>query len=404
MNAVGIDVSKGKSMIAVMRPFGEVVASPYEVNHTAIELGKLADFLKSLDGETRVIMEYTGSYYLPIAYHLHEAGIFVSVVHAKLLHGYGNNTIRKVKTDKKDAVKIANYGLDRWLDLTEYIPEEDVRQLLKTYNRQYAQYTKISTMLKNNLISLLDQTFPGVNTLFSSPPRKSDGHEKWFDFAKEFWHCECVCGLSEKRFIERYRKWCRKAGYNFSLSKAESIYVESCGHVNALPKNDSSQLLITQAISQLSMIAESRFAVLGELKRLASLLPEYDTVLAMGGVGEVFAPQLIAEIGDVCRFARKGSLVAFAGLDAPPYQSGIFESHNRHISKKGSPHLRRVLFQICDALLKHSPADDAVYQFLDRKRAEGKHYYCYMTAGSAKFLRIYYARVNEFLDILDAVD
>jgi transposase len=402
MNAVGIDVSKGKSMIAIMRPFGEVVASPYEVNHTSSELGKLADFLKSLDGETRVIMEYT--YYLPIANYLHEAGIFVSVVHAKLLHNYGNNTIRKVKTDKADAVKIANYGLDRWLSLTEYIPEEDIRQLLKTYNRQYAQYTKISTMLKNNLIALLDQTFPCANTLFSSPPRKGDGHEKWVDFAKEFWHCECVCALSEKRFVERYRKWCKKAGYNFSQAKAEDIYIKACGHVNALPKNDCSQLLITQAICQLNAIAESRFVVRREMQRLATMLPEYDTVLAMGGVGEVFAPQIIAEIGDVSRFLRKESLVAFAGLDAPPFQSGTFESHNRHISKKGSPHLRRVLFQVCDALLKHAPADDPVFQFLDRKRAEGKHYYCYMTAGSAKFLRIYYARVNELIDAMDIAE
>lgn len=404
MNAVGIDVSKGKSMVAVMRPFGEVVASPYEVNHTSSELGKLADFLGNLDGETRVVMEYTGSYYLQIANHLHEVGIFVSVVHAKLLHGYGNNTIRKVKTDKADAIKIANYGLDRWLSLAEYIPEEDIRHLLKTYNRQYAQYTKISTTLKNNLIALLDQTFPDVNTLFSSPPRKSDGHEKWFDFAKEFWHCECVRGLSERRFVERYQKWCKKAGYNFSQAKAEDVYVESCGHINVLPKNDCSQLLITLAISQLSAIAECRFAVLREMQRLARQLPEYDTVLMMGGVGEVFAPQLIAEIGDVSRFLHKGALVAFAGLDAPPFQSGTFESHNRHISKKGSPHLRRVLFLVCDALLKQSPTDDAVYQFLDRKRAEGKHYYCYMTAGSAKFLRIYYARVNELLGTLEPTE
>ena len=140
------------------------------------------------------------------------------------------------------------------------------------------------------------------------------------------------------------------------------------------------------------------------MKRLTSLLPEYEIVLAMGGVGEVFAPQPIAEIGDVCRFARKGSLVAFAGLDAPPYQSGAFESHNRQISKKGSPHLHRVLFQVCDALLNHSPTDDPVYQFLNRKRNEGKHYYCYITAGSAKFLRIYYARVNELFHTLDNVE
>lgn len=86
MNAVGIDVAKGKSMVAAMRPFGEVVAKPFEVRHTTSELRKLADYLKSLDGETRVIMEYTGRYYQPIARYLYEAGIFVSVVHAKLIH------------------------------------------------------------------------------------------------------------------------------------------------------------------------------------------------------------------------------------------------------------------------------------------------------------------------------
>ena len=60
MNAVGIDVSKGKSMIAVMRPLGEVVAVPFEVGHTATELDELARFILKIDGETRVIMEYTG--------------------------------------------------------------------------------------------------------------------------------------------------------------------------------------------------------------------------------------------------------------------------------------------------------------------------------------------------------
>lgn len=79
MNSVGIDVSKGKSMIAVMRPFGEVVCSPFEVPHTSSELSALAKRLKSLDGETRVVMEATGNYHLPIAVALHEAGIYVSV-------------------------------------------------------------------------------------------------------------------------------------------------------------------------------------------------------------------------------------------------------------------------------------------------------------------------------------
>ena len=81
MNAVGIDVSKGKSMVAVMRPFGEVVATPYEVSHTDADLKTLVDFLKSLPGETKVVMEYTGTYYHPIAKILSEAFLFPLLMH-----------------------------------------------------------------------------------------------------------------------------------------------------------------------------------------------------------------------------------------------------------------------------------------------------------------------------------
>jgi len=397
MNAVGIDVSKGRCMVAIMRLFGEVVASPFEVNHTGSELSELANKLKSLNGETKVIMECTGVYYMPVAYALREAGLFVSTVHAKLIHDYGNNTIRKAKTDKADAIKIANYGLSNWLDLPEYIPEDDIRHMLKTFSRQYIKYTKLSTILKNNLISLLDRTFPGINELFTSPPRKSDGHLKWLDFAEYFWHCECICTLSQKAFTERYRKWCRREGYYFSANKAEDIYVESLGHWCVMPKNDTTKMLITQAINQLNSILETISLVANEMNHLAAALPEYSVVMDFRGVGVVLGPQLMAEIGDIYRYPKKSSLVRFAGLEPVNNQSGDFDG-KRNISKQGSPQLRKTLFLVMDCLLKHAPVDDPVYQFLDRKRSEGKHYRSYMCAGSAKLLRIYYSRVKAFLD------
>ena len=400
MNSVGIDVSKGKSMVAAMRPFGEVVAKPFEVRHTASELRELADYLKSLDGETRVIMEYTGRYYQPIARYLYEAGIFVSTVHAKLIHDYGNNSIRKVKTDKADAVKIANYGLTNWVSLTRYTPEDDTRLLLKTYNRQYSQYMKMKVALKNNLIALLDQTFPGANTLFSSPA-KQDGHEKWVDFAAKFWHCECVSKLTKAQFTVQYNKWCAKSGYHGSDSKAAEIYEMACRQLPTLPCSEATKQLVENAVAQITTIAATLASVRQEMHRLAALLPEYPVVLAMYGVGNVLGPQLMAEIGDVRRFPRKQSLIAFAGVDAPPFQSGTFESTDRNISKRGSPSLRKTLFQVMKCLLQTAPADDAVFQFLDRKRAEGKRYYVYMVASCNKFLRIYYARVKEFLNDLD---
>ena len=401
MNAVGIDVSKGKSMIAVMRPFGEVVVSPFEIRHTDSELSELAQLLKSLDGETRVVMEYTGNYHAPVAWALNDAGIYVSVVNAMLVHDYGNNSLRRAKTDKKDAIKLANYALDRWLSLPKYIPEEDTRLMLKNCYRQYEQYSKLRTMLKNNLISLLDQVFPDANRLFTSP-RRADGSEKWLDFIAAFWHCDCVCGLTEKAFTQKYQKWCKRHGYNFSEDKALDIYASACGHVSVMPRTDTARLLVAQATAQLQTVSAALTALQKEMLTLAASLPEYPVVMEMFGVGPALGPQLMAEIGDVRRFHAKKALVAFAGIDAPPYQSGTVDVRSRSISKRGSSSLRRTLFLVMSVILQNSPPDEPVYQFMDKKRAEGKPYRVYMMASANKFLRIYYAKVNRYLDALDA--
>lgn len=401
MNAVGIDVSKGKSMIAVMHPFGEVVRSPFVVHHTDSELSELAKLLKSLNGETRVVMEYTGNYHAPIAWALHDAGLYVSVVNPMLVHGYGNNSLRRAKTDKKDALKLANYAIDRWLSLPQYFPEEDTRMMLKNCYRQYEHYSKLRTSLKNNLISLLDQSFPDVHKLFSSP-RRADGSEKWLDFIAAFWHCECVSSLSRDAFTRRYQRWCKKHGYNYSEQKAEDIYFESAGHISVMPMTATARLLVEQAVSQLRTTSAALTLLQGEMQALAAALPEYEVVMGMFGVGTTLGPQLMAEIGDVYRFHSKKALVAFAGIDAPPYQSGTMDVRSRSISKRGSSSLRRTLFLVMSVLLQKAPEDEPIYQFMDKKRAEGKPYRVYMMASANKFLRTYYAKVKAHLDSLDA--
>ena len=400
MNSVGIDVSKGKSMVAVMRPFGEVVIAPFEIRHTDSDLYELAKLLRKLPGETRVVMEATGNYHLPIAWLLNDSGFYVSVVNAMLVHDYGNNSLRRAKTDKKDAIKLANYGLDHWLTLPRYVPEEDTRLMLKNCYRQYQQYSKVQTMLKNNLISLLDNAFPDANRLFSSPPR-ADGSEKWVDFVASFWHCECVCGTSEKAFSTKYQRWCKKHDYKYSAEKALDIYASACGHFGVMPKTDTAKLLVEQAVSQLRATSAALAALKREMQTLASSLPEYPVVMKMFGVGPALGPQLMAEIGDVRRFHSKKALVAFAGIDAPPYQSGQMEIYSRSISKRGSASLRRTLFLLMSVYLQNAPANEPVYQFMDKKRSEGKPYKVYMMASANKFLRIYYASVKTFLDALD---
>ncbi len=397
MNAVGIDVSKGKSMVAIVQPFGVVVADPFEVSHNGQELSELVERVKLLPGETKVVMEYTGTYYEPIANALHDAGIFVCVVNPLLIDDYGTNRVRKVKTDKKDAFKIANYALDKWTQLREYIPAEDIRKTLKVLNRQYAQYNKILVMQKNNLITLLDSCFPNANTLFSSPRRESDGHEKWIDFVLKFPHINSVSKLCLSAFKTKYQSWCRANRYNYSEAKAAQIHAYSRTQVSSLPMTNAVMKIVEESAKLLNSTLETLAAIRAEMDKLSSTLPEYETVLSLYGVGRVMCSQLVAEIGDVRRFEHSKSLVAMAGIDPPPDQSGQHDPKSRSISKRGSPLLRKTLFQIMQVFLQKQPINEPVYQFLDRKRTEGKPYRVYMIAAANKFLRIYYARVMEAL-------
>ena len=316
-----------------------------------------------------------------------------------LIKDFGNDSLRSPKTDKADSKKIARYTLDRWAKLKQYGSMDKTRSQLKTMNRQFGFYMAHKTALKNNLIALLDQTFPGANGFFDSPAR-SDGSQKWVDFVYTYWHVDCVRSKSLDAFTEHCRNWCKRKGYNFSAAKAAAIYQLSSDMIAVFPKDDSTKLLVRQAVAMLNTASETVESLRVKMDETASTLPEYPVVMAMNGVGPALGPQLMAEIGDVTRFTHRGALTAFAGVDPGNDESGQHVRKSVPATKKGSPYLRKALFQIMDGLIKRSPVDDPVYAFMDKKRAQGKPYYVYMTAGANKFLRIYYGRVKEYLSAL----
>ena len=396
MNAVGIDVSKGKSMVAILRPYGEIVSSPFLIKHTSGNILSLIEHIKSIEGESRIVMEHTGRYYEPLARELSLAGLFVTAVNPRLIKDFGDNSLRKVKSDKADALKIARYTLDSWVELNQYSLMDEIRNQLKTMNRQFGFYMKHKTAMKNNLIGILDQTYPGVNTYFDSPAR-DDGSQKWVDFAATYWHVDCVRNMSLKAFIDHYQKWCKRKKYNFSKDKAEEIHGAAKELVPVFPKDDLTKLIVKQAIEQLNTASRTVEELRTLMNETAAKLPEYPVVMGMKGVGPSLGPQLIAEIGDVTRFTHKGAITAFAGVDPGVNESGTYEQKSVPTSKRGSSFLRKTLFQVMDCLIKTKPQDDPVYAFIDKKRAQGKPYYVYMTAGANKFLRIYYGRVKEYL-------
>lgn len=397
MTSVGIDVSKGKSTVCILKPYGEVIVSPYEVQHTEPDLRVLISRIKSIEGEVRIVMEATGAYHLPLLSSFKDAGFFVSVINPLAMKRYASTAIRKGKTDKMDAVRIANYGIDNWFKLVDYTLPDEVYAQLRLLGRQYTHYITIRIESKLALTDLLDRTMPGIKSLLSGKRSEEPTKDKLSDFVAEYWHFDNITKKSESQFIRSYCTWAKKKGYHASESKAKSIYALACNGIPTLPASTAStKMLILEAVRVLKEVNKTLESILTQMQELATTLPEYNTVRAMNGVGDVLAPRLIAEIGDVRRFHSGSALIAFAGIDSPSFQSGSFTGTQRKISKRGSSLLRKTGYEVMKCLKTVKPSqDNAVYLYMLKKEAEGKPKKVAKIAALNKFLRIYYARVSE---------
>lgn len=396
MISVGIDVSKGKSTVCFIRPYGEVLISPYDVQHCENDLKRLVEQIHMFNDEVRVVMESTGAYHFPVLQFLKQHGIFVSVINAYLMKKYAMIAIRKGKTDSLDSIKIANYGIDYWYKLADFKPSTEVYQELRDLNKQYLNYLSMRVKAKQTMTNLIDRTMPGIKTVLwnrSDVPDK----DKLCDFVRDYWHYDNIIGMTLQQFVEVYNAWAKEKGYRASDKKAMTIYTLALDGIPTMSsKTPSTKMLVLESVRVLQMIDKTLVSILAQMRTLASGLREYDVVMAMPGVGNILGPRIIAEIGDIQRFHSASALIAYAGIDAPPYQSGAFTGTNRHISKRGSSSLRKTGYEIIRFVKCSKPTTDtAVYDFLLKKEAEGKPPRVAKIAALNKFLRIYYARVKE---------
>lgn len=394
MISVGIDVSKGKSMVCIMKPGGEVLKTPFEMLHSMESILHLVKLINSYDEEVRVILEDTGHYHLPVVTLLVEKGIFTCCVNALRMKKFCSQSIRRAKTDKIDAVHIAQFGLTYWNELSPVKPPEYVYQELKLLARQYYQTVSMLVKAKVNLSNLLDQTMPGIKELMNDSP----GNHKLTDFVKRYYHYGHILEMGEKRFHYDYCKWAKKQGYRVYERLAKEILAIAQNGIPVLPNSPVTKAVVVEAVRVLHEIEISRDTILAQMQELAKSLPEFSLIREMPCIGDTLAPRIIAEIGDIRRFKNKHSLIAYAGIDAPPYQSGSFNATERHISKRGNSYLRKTGYEIMQCLIQHKPIGDPVYDFICKKRHEGKCGKEAMIAGLNKFLRIYYGRVTDLYE------
>ena len=213
MNAVGIDVSKGKSMVAIMRPFGEIVSTPFEIKHTASDIHSLVELINSVEGESRIVMEHTGRYYEVLAHQLSEANLFVSAINPKLIKDFDNDSLRKVKSDKADAVKIARYALDKWQNLKQYNVMDELRNQLKTMNRQFGFYMKFLSASLTKPILVLILYFDSPARPLSELVQTQEVQLQSVKSCRNLWKSKGTCSCTSKgcHYKAYYQASCRPA-------------------------------------------------------------------------------------------------------------------------------------------------------------------------------------------------
>src|SRR5665648_1239869 len=153
----------------------------------------------------------------------------------------------------------------------------------------------------------------------------------------------------------------KKEGYKASDTKARKIYTLAENSIPTLSsKDESAKMLFLEAIRVHREINISAGLILGQMVEMAKPLKEFAILTSITGVGENLASRFIAEVGDINKFHSSSALVAYAGIDAPPHQSGQFISKNRKISKRGSKSLRKVGYEIMISITMKKSMNDKV--------------------------------------------
>ena len=389
---VGIDVSKGKSTIAILSIEGEIIEEPFEITHDIDGLEFLEDKLKKLPkDDLKIVMEETGTYHLPILGYLLDKEYFVTAENALKIKKYLDRGLRKAKTDKKDSYKLAEYACDNWFKLNKVRENDEIYNELRFLSRQYLATIAVQIKQKINFSNLCDLLFPGYYQLLDN-----NNFILGLEIFKKYFHPEIVKKKKENQFIIEIDKMAKKLGHKGAgITLANKIYTLAQNTIPPRPNNQYSQLSAISCVEALIITIKTSNTIIAEMDKLASKLPEYNVISEIPGCGKKLTARVIAEIGDIRRFKNAGSIIAYAGLDAPPYQSGHFEATNRHISKRGNKYLRKTGYEIMKSVRSNVNSDNELRTYIVKKENEGKLKKVAKIAGLNKFLRMYYGKVKK---------
>ena len=305
----------------------------------------------------------------------------VRVLNPLQVHAFQRSGVRKRKTDTVDAIWIADFI--RVSNTLAEAPAPAVSLPLRQLARfRFSLVDQIGDA-KRKALAVLDQVFPEYETLFSDV----------FITSSRQLLAEAVTAQEFAAFdLQEMTHLLHTASRGrFGQAHAEAIQQVARQSIGITFLADAARVELGCLLAQISFL-ESQVAEIDQtLEQLIAQLPE-QFITSIPGIGAVTGAAILGEIGDIARFPRLENLVAYAGIDPATYESGQFQGSQRHMSKRGSPHLRRALWLAATIARRYDPDLKAYYE---KRRAEGKAYGTVMGALCRKLLARIYVVLRE---------
>ncbi len=377
---VGIDIGKNNHVASMMDETGKVVFKAFSFPNTSDGGNALFSKLTSyslIPSDFEIGMEATGHYWLSVYSFLFGKGFLLHVINSIQTDGWRRGTeIRKRKNDIIDSLLIAD--LIRYGQFVETrLADEDLFSL-RTLTRFRTYLVESISDLKRKVVCVLDQVFPEYQSIFSDIfGRTSKEILLQFSSPVDF---ESVSSETLAQLLAQLSR------QRVSTAKAEQLKAAASSSFGVTFAENSFTFQLRALTEQVSFIEkqvkETEMEIFGIMEKLES------PITTITGIGNVTGAAILSEIGDISKFDSPRKLVAFAGLDATVTQSSEFEATHNVMSKRGSPYLRKAIFQSALVASFKDPVLSAYYQ---KKRAEGKHHLTCVGAVARKMCNIIYA-------------
>jgi len=384
---LGIDIAKTNHVASLLDKDGNVIIRNIKFTNSNEGYKSLLEVVSSAASDLSLVligMEATGHYWLSLFSSLIDDKFNVSVFNPYQIKSYRSSfSLRKQKNDVIDSVIIADYLRVFGTDASN-LPDEDILAL-KQLTRFRSNIVDNVASLKTQVIGILDKIFPEYQSLFCDV----------FGVTSKQILLECptpedivkINTTKLSNILSKYSKG--KFDKNTALNLKEVAKVS----FGAKYASNACSFEIKQIINQIIFL-ESQIQDLDfKIKELYVGLNSH--LLSVPGIGNIIAPVILSEIGDINNFDKPSKLIAFAGIDPSENQSGNKRSSNEKTSKRGSPYLRHALFTASLVAIKNNKDLRAYY---DKKKSEGKHHFVALTGISRKLLTIIYYILKEDRD------